>query len=575
MSLEPTLSERIAQWICELRYDQIPGRVLEKTRLQYLSVLAAVFAGARTQAGQAVLSVVRRLEPDGPCTLLPSGEKTGPLGALLGTCSLSMALDYDDYLWMGHTGHSAVLVPLVVGEFLKASWKDCLVASVVADEVEGRFGAACAIGPHNGQMWSYIHAFGAACAAAALLRLSPQQTTHAIGIALYQPPYPLLPGFFGPDSKLLTAALPSAQGVLAALCASEGMTGSARILDDPQGFLARIPFQSIPEMLGGLGEVWVTDTLAFKIYPGCAYLDCAVDAFFEVLEKYRRQEGRTLSPEQVREIVVRASLPTVIMEELSEKFALPGAITLVQVNFSLRRSLAAALLAGRLSGEELRESWLEKHRVELEGLARRVRIEHDWLYTVKLLEGISQAMEMGELAQSALGGIWLELPELVRKLRTAHGDGLKLSLGELGRYLRQVPARERQKFRRLLFSSLFSGSRKTRQKPFSLSFARFGDLRWNFGARLSLGLRSGARLEAERLTPRGSAGDPEQGKLVEEKFQREAREILDEESRRCIVEWVIDRRDGGIADLVELASSSCQSIDGEGCLTSGRRLRKL
>lgn len=84
-----------------------------------------------------------------------------------------------------------------------------LSAVVAADEVGGRLGASCLLGPLNGQMWTFIHLVSAAAAAARILGLDASRTAHALAIALAQPPFALQPGFMLPTSKLLSAALPA------------------------------------------------------------------------------------------------------------------------------------------------------------------------------------------------------------------------------------------------------------------------------------------------------------------------------------------------------------------------------
>src|SRR5205085_1593292 len=111
-----------------------------------------------------------------------------------------------------------------------------LEAVVVANEVAGRLGASCFLGPVNGQMVTHIHLVGAAAGVARLLGLDAEQTTHAMAISLAQPTFALQPGFMVPTSKLLAAATPTAIGVRAAYFARAGMTGAADILEDKRGF---------------------------------------------------------------------------------------------------------------------------------------------------------------------------------------------------------------------------------------------------------------------------------------------------------------------------------------------------
>jgi 2-methylcitrate dehydratase PrpD len=61
-------------------------------------------------------------------------------------------------------------------------------------------------------------------------------------------------------------------GARAALLAADGVDGALDVIEHPRGVLANLSFAPRPAMFGGLGEVWLTDTLAFKRLPGCAYL---------------------------------------------------------------------------------------------------------------------------------------------------------------------------------------------------------------------------------------------------------------------------------------------------------------
>src|SRR5437762_13185896 len=102
----------VAEWASSLRADALPARVLENLRLQMLSCFGALYSGLATRAGRAAVRADLGLGSGGPCTLLPSGEAVPLARAAHAHACLSMALDYDDYLPLGHTGHSAVFVPL-------------------------------------------------------------------------------------------------------------------------------------------------------------------------------------------------------------------------------------------------------------------------------------------------------------------------------------------------------------------------------------------------------------------------------------------------------------------------------
>src|SRR5262249_39688385 len=146
---------------------------------------------------------------------------------------------YDDYLFAGHTGHSAVLVTLALAEKYGISGKEFLAAQTVANEVGGRLGASVLFGPHNGQMWSFVHLIGAALVTSRVMGLEASQMRSAIGLAMSQPNYPLRPAFFGSEAKVLLAATTAQIGVQAAQLAASGLRGRDDVIEHEHGFASK------------------------------------------------------------------------------------------------------------------------------------------------------------------------------------------------------------------------------------------------------------------------------------------------------------------------------------------------
>src|SRR3954449_9349728 len=341
------------EWAAQLRVADVPERPRERARLQTEATLAAARAGAAAAAPFAAVA------PE------------GPLGDVYRGATASMAHDWDDYLYMGHPGHSSVWVARALAPDAPDR---ALAAQVAGNEVAGRLGAALLLGPHNGQFWASIHCAGAAAAAGVALGLDGHGLAHALAIALYQPPYGVMPGFMGPPTKLLTAAEPAAMGVRAALLAAEGVTGALDVLEAPDGMLRHFSYVPRPRMLGALGRVWLTETLAFKPRPGCAYVQAAVDAALRT----------DVAAAEVDRVTVEAGLLTVAMEGAGARAPLNA----VGVNFSVARSVAVALVAGQLTPAELRPGWLQEHAAEVEGLAARVHVRHDWGLSLATARGV-------------------------------------------------------------------------------------------------------------------------------------------------------------------------------------------
>src|SRR3954468_21701111 len=390
--MPPTRIEQFADWVAGLSVDAIPDSVLERARLQAMNTVAAGLAGSTSPSVSRLREATSYWAAPGAVGVIGTDDEWEPAAAAYANAAASMAHDWDDYIYMGHTGHSAVWAARAIADVTGASGDDVLAAQIAANEIEGRLGAALFLGPHNGQFWSSSHCAGAAAAAARLRRLDPEQTAQAIAIALYQPPFGLWPGFMGPDTKLLTAAQPVAQGIRAAILAASGFTGPLDVIENRRGLLSHFSYAPRPDMLGGLGQTWLTDTIAYKEHPGCAYLQAAVDGVL------RLQSDNGFEPGDVARIDVRGGWLTTAMEKL----AAGEPLTAVRVNFSVALSCAVALHAGRLTHEELAPNWLAERDDDLRDLATRVFLTHDWdltMETMKAAGGSSSDVPLRKLPE--------------------------------------------------------------------------------------------------------------------------------------------------------------------------------
>jgi len=328
-----------------------------------------------------------------------------------------MAEDYDDIIWMGHTGHSAVFAALAVAEAEGATARDLLSAIVVANEVAGRLGASSLFGPLNGQMWTFIHLVGAAAATAWLLRLDAERATHALAISLSQPPYALQPAFFGPTSKLLAAAIPTQMGIVAGYLARNGMTGAPGILEDRRGFWRTFTFQPLPGMLADLGDTWLIETLAIKTVPACHYFQTACEAAEELTKK------RRVRSEDVREVLVETNKLGEEVTHFAREYAGPNAPDLspIGVSFDLGLAVAIVLHAGKLTQVEASTPWLAANASELRAFYGRIRIAHDPELSLRILDS-ARAIPAGHQALVTLRARdWVNL---VRRYREHYGSTL-------------------------------------------------------------------------------------------------------------------------------------------------------
>ncbi len=550
---QKTLISEIAEWASALKFEQIPDRVKDKAKLQILSVLAAIHSSAHTRAGKILLDTAKHFYGAGKSLLVPTGEKASLPGSVFAAAGLSVAQDYDDYLAFGHTGHSAVSVPLLLGAALEADPREILTAQIIANEIEGRIGGSVILGPHNGQTWSFIHLIGAAAAASRMLGLSPEKTAQALAISFYQPPYVLPPGFMGPDSKLLTGALPTVTGLQAAYLAEKGFTGALDILENHQGFLNHFSYYPLPMMISGLGKAWVTDTLAYKIYPGCAYIDTTVDAVLDLMAGYKADTGKDLDPEDVTEITVRATALTVEMDNLSKVGISFDPLNPVSINFSIPGNVAIALLKKKLTGEELREENLNPDAEQIKLIAGRVKLVHDLELTVEMIRKMNPSLKITELFRSLS---LLKLARARNRIAKQYGRRMGLELESVLDYLRGKGAQALLTVGRDLRVRVgrWIASEPDTFKTWSLADADLENFTMPFSAKVSVKLRDGKILERRQDIPKGGPGGPleERKKLVVKKFVTEAGPGLGEKAAREIAAKILElEKISSVKQLVE------------------------
>ncbi|HUO06265.1 MAG TPA: MmgE/PrpD family protein [Candidatus Binataceae bacterium] len=454
------ISPDIARFAAELDYGRIPARIADKIKLQALSVLGGSFAGSRSSVCEKIYAAVREWgDPDrsDAVTVVGRAEKLPIHQALHINTAQSIVHDFDDYLFAGHTGHSAILPAFSWAEKQGRSGRDVITAAAVANEVGGRLGSAFLLGPQNGQMWSYIHLLEAACVAGRFLGLDSAAMNHAIGIAFSQPPYPLIPAFFGPDSKAILAATPTIAGTQAAQMAAHGVTGARDILGGRDGFIRRVAERPLYFQFSGYGTAWLTDSLCFKLFPGCAYIDTAMDAF-DAIESAR---GAQFAADEVESIRCEANFLTSGMEMLSQRYGNREELSPITVNFSVALSLAVKIAGGALAPEMLEHDWLARNRDRICGLADRVKVELSSEMSAKMSGLDSVGIDLRRILAApdgdyrpSLDGVSFEHYRMAFPVRltikTRAGDSFtgtcEVPLGGAGRPTEETRATVRKKF---------------------------------------------------------------------------------------------------------------------------------
>jgi 2-methylcitrate dehydratase PrpD len=360
---------RLAEFIVKSRWEDLPPAAVEAARRAVLDSAGVMLAGS-VESPARIVQQVAEAEGGAPlATVLGTPLRTGAVWAALANGVAGHALDFDDtnFSLLGHPSVPLLAAGLAAGELALADGRALLGAFLVGFEVQTALGEA--MNPaHYGRGWhatATIGTLGTAAAAAKLLGLEAAETRHALAIAASQASG--LKENFGTMTKPFHAGHAARSGVLAALLARGGFTGSEVALEGPQGYLRVLGSESLDPApaLERLGAPWkiLATGVAVKPYPSCACTHSMIAALLDL------RRAHAFAPEEVSEVTlgVNALVPGILIHH-APRTGLEG-------KFSAEFCAAAALLDGSVGISTFEDARLGDPR--LRALMGRVRMVVD------------------------------------------------------------------------------------------------------------------------------------------------------------------------------------------------------
>lgn len=279
-----------------------------------------------------------------------------------------------------HPGPVIVPAAIAVAEKVGASGAELLDAIVRGYEATIRIGRA--LGTSH---YQYFHntstcgAFGAAAAAASLLKLSQQQTIWALANAgsrtggLWQMRHEAC------ETKSLHNAMAAQTGVQCALLAAAGVRGPGRLLEGEQGLFAATTTGADPRAVAdnlSPDAAWLIHDVSFKPWPACRHAHPAIDAAMAVAARRRAMLPR----DNVARIV---AIEVATYQSAIDFCNKPDPKTEAEAKFSLQHCVAVALLRGLAGGKPMLADFFPENLQEasLAALRTRVTVAEDAMMT--------------------------------------------------------------------------------------------------------------------------------------------------------------------------------------------------
>ena len=284
---------KLGEWVSGLKLADIPQDVADHLKVCLLDSMGCGLFGAAQPWGVFAGNVAVSMSRGGGSSLFVRTERVSPADAALanGTAIHGFELDDAHVSSSHHPGAATVPAVLAVAEARDASGADALVALAAGYEVGIRIGICAGVSHSTSgfHVTGTVGTFGAAAAAAHLLKLSPSQAAHALGIGGTQAAG-LYSARTGAMTKRFHAGRASQSGTLAAFLAEQGFTGSLDVVEAPfGGFMSTMQGQFAPEtILQDLGTRWEAARVGLKLYASCASSHTIVDSVRDL-----RRQGLT------------------------------------------------------------------------------------------------------------------------------------------------------------------------------------------------------------------------------------------------------------------------------------------
>lgn len=295
----------LAKFAAELQYWDLPSPVIEKAKDHILDQFGVQLASSIMPWSKIVYKFVMGLGSKPECTVVGYGGKASALDAAFANGCFGHGFEIDDtFQETGiHPGCFSVSSAFALGEKERIDGKGFITAVVAGYEVSGRIGWACWDWHISGRGFhptACFGHFGAAAAGGRILGLDAKRMSHAFSIVAGEvggTTQFIREG--GATVKRTYGGKPAYGGLRAALLASMGITGPAKVLEGDSGVFKLLSDNPHPERISqGLGSDFVIVRTSFKHHACGAWMqgqaDCAL--------KIRNEHG--VRPEQVEQITV-------------------------------------------------------------------------------------------------------------------------------------------------------------------------------------------------------------------------------------------------------------------------------
>ena len=375
-------TRKIAEFVSTLTYDRIPADVRERIKLLILDSLGCAVYGAQLEWCRILQGTLEKLDATRTTSVWGTRLRLSSPHAVLINGTQVQGFELDDVHRQGVLHVGAVTLPALIAVAESQAevgnggltGREFLTAAVAGYEIGPRVGK-CMGQEHIGQGWhsgATVGVFSAAAGAARGLKLSTDETVHALGIAGTQSAG-LMAAQYGAMVKRMHAGRAAQSGLYGALLAKNGFTGIVDVFEAPYGGFCTTFSRSqdrfdLGELSAALGDRFETMRISLKFYSCVGSNHTTLDAIRDI------QRRRPFTLDELDKIVVHGSQVTV--DHVGWPYR-PQGLTSAQLNLPF--CAATLLLEGDVFVDQFKPEAVED-RARI-ALSRKVEVVHDGAIT--------------------------------------------------------------------------------------------------------------------------------------------------------------------------------------------------
>lgn len=349
---QQTVSQALAEFVVGFDLAAVPAAAQRRAKHLFLDSLGVALASSSFEFGRAAARGLLAVE-GGTTPVIGIRERLTLKDAALVNGILVHGLDYDDTSIYGrvHPSPFCATTAFTLGGHRRKSGAEVLAAYIAGLECSVRIGSIAKGGfqKKGFHPTGIVASFGAALVASRLMKLTPEQTAMAQGIA-----YATASGNqeFAATmawTKRMHPGWGAAGGITSAALASEGFTGPPTPYEGKFG-LYRLYLGGDDWDYGlatkGLGQQWLVDDISMKPLPACYFNVPLIDAMLRIVAEHKPAQSDI---DTIEVLVPEAAINTVC--EPQDKKRRPADSYAAQ--FSAYYAAAGTLGRGRFSLDDL------------------------------------------------------------------------------------------------------------------------------------------------------------------------------------------------------------------------------